>query len=165
VIPIVVCVTAFAAMEAVSYAAHRWIMHGPGIGWHRSHHAPANAGLERNDLFPLVFSVPTIGLFVTAAAAVTPAWTWWAAAGVTAYGAAYLVVHELVIHRRLGVPVADVRALRWLRAGHAAHHLDGGEPYGMLLPFVSSSRRVSEPSVLDSLLVRRASRRPMRSRL
>jgi beta-carotene 3-hydroxylase len=159
-------VTAFAAMEAVSYAVHRWIMHGPGMGWHASHHAPARGRFERNDLFPLVFSIPAVGLFATAAIGLTPAWTWWAAAGITLYGAAYLAIHELVIHGRVAVPVPRLRYLRWLRARHAAHHVDGGEPYGMLLPFVSPSRRPpqvrSGPVTLDEQLVRRASKRPMR---
>ena len=44
----------FVAMEGVSYAAHRWVMHGRGMGWHRSHHAPPAARFERNDRFPLV---------------------------------------------------------------------------------------------------------------
>jgi beta-carotene 3-hydroxylase len=166
VIPAIVFVTAFASMEAVSYAAHRWIMHGPAIGWHASHHAPARGGFERNDLFPLVFSIPAVAVFVAAAIGLTPAWTWWAAAGVTAYGVAYLAIHELVIHSRIAVPVPRLRYLRWLRARHAAHHVDGGEPYGMLLPFVTSSRQPrssdSGASTVDELLVRRASTRPTR---
>ena len=28
------------AMEAVAYAAHRWVMHGPGWFLHKSHHRP-----------------------------------------------------------------------------------------------------------------------------
>jgi len=159
-------VTAFGAMEAVSYAAHRWLMHGPAIGWHASHHAPPRGRFERNDLFPLVFSIPAVGLFGSAMVGLTPAWTWWAAAGITLYGAAYLAIHELVIHGRVAVPVPRLRYLRWLRARHAAHHVDGGEPYGMLLPFVFPSRRPpqvrSGPVTVDDLLVRRASKRAMR---
>ena len=56
---VVVAVVAFVAMEGVSYVAHRWVMHGPGMGWHGSHHAPATGRFERNDLFPLTF--PVIG--------------------------------------------------------------------------------------------------------
>ena len=168
-IPAVVFVSAFAAMEAVSYATHRWVMHGFAMRWHRSHHAPRAGRFERNDLFPFVFSLPAVALFGAAAAGLTPAWTWWAAAGVTVYGAAYLAIHELVIHRRLPVRVPDVRWLRWLRARHAAHHVDGGEPYGMLLPLLSPPRRgelpSSEPSTLDDLLTRRSSTRATRARL
>ena len=34
---------AFVAMEAVSYLAHRFVMHGPGMGLHRSHHRRVRA--------------------------------------------------------------------------------------------------------------------------
>jgi beta-carotene 3-hydroxylase len=167
-IPAVVFVSAFVAMEAVSYSAHRWVMHGPAMAWHRSHHAPPRGRFERNDVFPVVFSLPAIALFLSAASGLTPSWTWWAAAGVTAYGITYLVVHELAIHRRLDVRVPDARYLRWLRNNHAVHHVDGGEPYGMLLPLLSPSRRrgvagADRPG--PDVLARRASKRETRARL
>jgi len=155
-------VISFVAMEAVSYAAHRWLMHGPGMAWHSSHHAPPTGGLERNDLFPLCFSVLGFVLFALAAIGAVPAWVWWSAAGVTAYGVAYLAVHELFIHRRLAVPVPNVAYLRWLRDSHRAHHVDGGEPFGMLLP-VMSRRRLQRPD--DDDLLARATARDTRARL
>ena len=163
-----VFVSAFAAMEAVSYSAHRWVMHGGAMAWHRSHHAPPAGRFERNDVFPVVFSLPAIGLFVSAATGLTPPWTWWAAAGVTTYGVTYLVIHELAIHRRLDARIPDTRYVRWLRTSHAAHHIDGGEPYGMLLPLLSPSRRRDLAGVERSapdVLARRASRRETRARL
>lgn len=134
-------VVAFVAMEGVSYAGHRWLMHGPGMGWHASHHAPPRGRFERNDLFPVAFSVVGVTAFAVAAAGLVPGWVWWAAAGVTTYGIAYLVVHELFIHRRLRVRVPDVAYLRWLRDSHRLHHVDGGEPYSMLVPVMSRQRR------------------------
>ena len=170
-------VVAFAAMEAVSYGTHRWLMHGPGMGWHASHHAPARGRFEANDRFPLCFAAVGFSVFALSATGVAPGWTWWAAAGITAYGVAYLVVHELFIHRRAPVPVPDVPYLRWLRDSHRAHHVDGGEPFGMLLPIMSradrervaasrpSGRRVGPStgratgrSSTDDLLARRAAR-------
>jgi beta-carotene 3-hydroxylase len=130
----VILAGAFAAMELVSYATHRWVMHGFAIGWHRSHHAPPIGRLERNDRFPLCFSLVGVALF--AGAAVGPAVLWPVAVGVTLYGVTYAVVHEVVIHRRLPVPVAGGRYLGWLRDAHLDHHLGGREPYGMLLPLV-----------------------------
>jgi beta-carotene 3-hydroxylase len=168
VIAILVAVVTFAAMEGVSYAAHRWVMHGrSGIGWHVSHHRPASGRWERNDLFPAVFSVVGFGLF---AAAIAWPVLWPVAVGVTAYGVAYLVVHELFIHRRLAAPLPSWRYFDWLRRSHALHHRYGGEPYGMLLPVVPRELReraaAGEPDVAGSeRLVRRASTRPTRSRL
>jgi beta-carotene 3-hydroxylase len=135
-------VVGFAGMEAVSYAAHRWVMHSRrGMAWHSSHHAPPTGRFERNDLFPLCFSVVGITLFALAALGVAPGWVWWLAAGITSYGVAYVAVHELFIHRRLPAKVPTTRYVRWLRDSHAAHHVDGGEPYGMLLPIMSHAQR------------------------
>lgn len=128
-------VASFFAMELVSYGAHRWVMHGAGMVWHRSHHVPGSGRFERNDLFPLCFSVVGVGLFAVASLGWVPA-LWWVGAGVTAYGAAYLFVHEVYIHRRTPLRVPDVRYLAWLRESHRDHHRSGAEPYGMLLPLV-----------------------------
>ncbi|MCY7299578.1 MAG: sterol desaturase family protein [Ilumatobacteraceae bacterium] len=131
---------AFVAMEGVSYAAHRWVMHGPGMVWHRSHHAPSTTRLEANDLFPVVFSVIGFGTFL-AASLLGSVPLLWVAGGVTAYGLAYAFVHEVYIHRRIGVTVRDRRYLVWMRDSHQIHHALGGEPYGMLFPVVSAARR------------------------
>jgi beta-carotene 3-hydroxylase len=148
----VAATAAFLTMELVSYATHRWVMHGFAIGWHRSHHAPPAARLERNDRFPLGFSVVGVALF--AAASLGPAVLWPIAVGVTAYGVAYLVVHEVVIHRRLPLPVPGGRYLGWLRDAHRDHHLGGGEPYGMLLPLVRHRpRRIPAVDPLDRRVV------------
>ena len=59
----------------------------------------------------------------------------WAGFGVTAYGVAYVVVHDLLVHQRLGrLPLADSRYIRWVAAAHAHHHRYGAEPFGFLLP-------------------------------
>lgn len=145
----VLFVGAFVVMEAVSYAGHRWVMHGRGMVWHRSHHAPPKARFERNDRFPLCFSVVGFLLFLVGSQGVRP--LWWVGAGVTAYGVAYLFVHEVYIHRRLQVPLPRVGYLEWLRVAHRDHHLGGGEPYGMLLPVVRGrpSNRESSADPLE----------------
>jgi beta-carotene 3-hydroxylase len=137
---VLLAVGAFVAMEAVSALTHRWVMHGRGMVWHRSHHVPGRGRFELNDLFPLCFSAVGIGLFAVATMGpVRP--LLWVAIGVTAYGAAYLFVHEVVIHRRLPGRVPRLAYLEWLRDGHRVHHRYGGAPYGMLLPLTSRDRR------------------------
>jgi beta-carotene 3-hydroxylase len=141
---------AFVAMEPVAYAAHRWVMHGPGWGLHRSHHRDvAQAGaataatgswrhrVEANDAFPVAFAGATIlamgaGTRYRRLASLVPV-----AAGVTAYGAAYSAVHDVYIHQRLGrrpVRRAEAGLGATLAQAHAQHHRSGGEPYGMLIP-------------------------------
>jgi beta-carotene 3-hydroxylase len=151
---VLLAVGAFAAMEAVSALGHRAVMHGPGMVWHRSHHVPGPGRFERNDLFPLCFSAAGITLFALATMGPAIGPLLWVAIGVTTYGAAYMLVHDVHIHRRLGVRLPRSAYLDWLRESHAIHHRFGGEPYGMLLPLVPRALRA-----------RAASTRPARMRL
>jgi beta-carotene 3-hydroxylase len=137
----VVILGSFAAMELVSYSLHRWVMHGFGMSWHRSHHRAASRGWERNDRFPVVMAA--IAVFLFAVGGGPDSMVFWSAVGVTAYGVAYLFVHDVYIHERLGFTLPRVRLLEWLRRRHHVHHDRGGEPYGMLLPWVRTESRLS----------------------
>lgn len=89
----------FLLMEGVAWWTHRYIMHGWGWGWHRSHHEPHDRVLEKNDLYAVVGSVVGSGLFVLAL--LTRSWALYAVAtGVTAYGAMYGFVHDGLVHQR-----------------------------------------------------------------
>ena len=132
---------AFVAMEAVSYLAHRFVMHGPGMGLHRSHHRRSMSRFEANDVFPVGFAAVTI-LAMTAGTTLPSLDVLFdVGVGVTLYGAAYAFVHDVYIHERLGSWVPRVAVLEWLRSSHEIHHLFGGEPYGMLLPIVPQALR------------------------
>ena len=136
---VLLVVGSFVVMEAVSYAAHRWVMHGFGMAWHRSHHVPPTSRFEKNDLFPVCFSAVGVLLFALGSGG----WRafWWVGVGVTAYGAAYTFVHEVYIHRRLPLPLPRVGYLDWLRDSHRVHHQTSAEPYGMLLPLLRANAR------------------------
>ena len=152
VILVLAGLTAFVAMEAVSYAMHRWVMHGFGIGLHQSHHETPEGGFEANDLYPVVFASVAITLFAVGTSLPAPALVA-VAAGTTAYGAAYLWVHEIYIHRRLPLARRTYRPLERLRAAHRIHHLYGEEPYGMLLPIVPERLSVrAEGATYDPLV-------------
>ena len=140
----------FVAMEAVSYAMHRWVMHGFGYAWHRSHHQPRRGRWEANDRFPLVFAGFGIMLFALGSGP-WPA-LWWIGVGVTSYGIAYLTVHEILIHRRLPVRLPSNRYFKWLTEAHRDHHTGGDEPYGMLLPIVRRPRH--RPRILHDQTAR-----------
>ncbi len=148
--PVLVVVT-FCAMEPATYAVHRWLMHGPGRGLHRSHHRLAAGRFEANDLYPAAFA-GVVGLALLIGFNVDGlGWLVPIGAGVTLYGVAYAAVHDGHIHGRL--PFLARRHWAWLdrlAAAHRIHHRDGGEPYGMLLPLVPARRRgaavSSEPS-------------------
>jgi beta-carotene 3-hydroxylase len=131
---------AFVVMEPFTYVAHRWIMHGFGRVWHLSHHRPSTGGLEANDLFPVVFAAITILGMAAGVSLPSVHLLLGAGIGVTAYGAAYLFVHDVYIHARLGT-LPLLAPLERLKQAHRIHHLYGGEPYGMLAPLVPAELR------------------------
>lgn len=57
---LLVIVVSFAAMEFVSYLAHRYFYHGLGWLFHENHHEPHGGVFEWDDIFPLIFSSITI---------------------------------------------------------------------------------------------------------
>ena len=98
---LVVAVVAFAAMEPLTAATHRFVMHGVGMALHRSHHRRTHRGWEANDAYPVMFAaVVCLGLWIgfhePRLADLVPI-----GVGITAYGAAYAAVHDVYIHRRL----------------------------------------------------------------
>jgi beta-carotene 3-hydroxylase len=144
VIRLLVSAAALVVMEPVVAAVHRWVMHGRGWVWHRSHHRWQGRRIEANDLYPVAFAAATIATMAVGAAIEGLAALLWVGVGVTGYGIAYLVVHDLLIHGRLGrLPGTRSRYVRWVTAAHALHHRYGREPYGFLLPRVTVRSRLS----------------------
>jgi beta-carotene 3-hydroxylase len=140
---VLVAVGGFIAMEPVTYAAHRWVMHGIGERLHRSHHRAGSRGWEANDLYPVAFAAIVImgfaiGFNVPGGGVLVPL-----GIGITLYGAAYGFVHDVYIHRRLPGGWRPRKNAAWdhLAQAHRIHHLYQGEPYGMLLPIVPAALR------------------------
>ena len=155
-----IVVAALCAMEVVSYLTHRFVMHGFGIGLHRSHHDMGEGGFELNDLYPLMFSSVAIAAFAVGTVA-SVRYLLLVGAGITLYGVSYLFVHEIYIHRRLDLVRGRYAVLEWLKASHRVHHLYGGEPYGMLLPLVPRElRRRAETATWDPFGEQPSPRRP-----
>jgi len=125
----------FAGMELVAALVHRFLMHGPGWGWHRSHHRPRRGLFEANDLYAVAFAAIAVALF-TAGARGQP-WLWWIGAGMTAYGLTYALVHDGLVHRRFpGLPTPRRGYLKRLvqahRLHHAVHRREGCVSFGFL---------------------------------
>jgi beta-carotene 3-hydroxylase len=134
-----------AAMEIVAWAVHKYVMHGFGWGWHRSHHEPGTGWLEKNDLYALVFAGLSLVLFTIAA----DAWPalWWVGAGMAAYGLLYAFVHDGLVHRRFpfaGTPRGGYlkRLVQAHRLHHAAKGRTGAVSFGFLYaPPIRSLKR------------------------
>lgn len=128
-------------MEPLTYAAHRWLMHGVGVWLHQSHHSSDESRFELNDWFPVAFS--SVGLAAAAAGASVGSLSLLLPVSIGAglYGLAYLFVHDVYIHRRLRWFTAEIGVCERLKAAHRIHHIWHGEPFGMLLPIVPAQLR------------------------
>jgi beta-carotene 3-hydroxylase len=110
-------------MEGFAYVMHRWVMHGPGWFLHASHHRPRPGRFELNDLYAVIFALPSILLLY---GGVQLAWwpgTTWIGAGIAAYGAIYFGFHDWLVHRRLPhriVPRSPY--LKRIMQAHRLHH-------------------------------------------
>ncbi len=113
-----------AVMEGVAYGAHRWIMHGRAGWWlHESHHRDRNGTFERNDLYAVIFAVPSILLIAGGAQWGWGAWATWVGAGIAAYGAIYFGFHDVIVHRRVAHRIVPrSRYFRRIVQAHRIHH-------------------------------------------
>ena len=127
-----------AAMEGFAYVMHRWVMHGPGWFLHASHHRPRTGMWEANDLYFVIFAVPSILLLL---GGVQWGWGNWATAtgaGIAGYGAIYLGFHDILVHHRLKhryVPRSPYlkRIMQAHRLHHAVETRKGNVSFGFLV--------------------------------
>ena len=111
------------AMEVVAYIAHRWVMHGPGWFLHASHHRPRAGRWELNDLYAVIFAVPSIILILGGVQLGWGAWATWVGAGIAAYGAIYFGFHDVIVHKRIGHRyVARSAYMKRIVQAHRLHH-------------------------------------------
>jgi beta-carotene 3-hydroxylase len=112
------------AMELFAYVMHRWVMHGPGWFLHASHHCARPGMFELNDLYAVIFAIPSIfllwhgvqGEWGGAATAV--------GAGIAAYGAIYFGFHDWIVHQRLPHRVVPRSAyFKRIVQAHRIHHV------------------------------------------
>ena len=111
------------AMEGFAYAAHRWVMHGPGWFLHASHHRPRTGSFELNDVYALIFAIPSIVLLY---GGVQLGW-WpgfaWIGAGIAGYGTIYFGFHDVIVHQRLPHRyVARSGYMKRIIQAHRLHH-------------------------------------------
>jgi beta-carotene 3-hydroxylase len=124
IIVLAVFLATVAAMEVFAYAMHRWVMHGPGWFLHASHHRARHGMFELNDLYAVMFAVPSVVLLWFG---VRDDWGDGATAvgaGIAAYGAIYFGFHDWIVHRRMPhriVPRSDY--FKRIVQAHRLHHV------------------------------------------
>lgn len=132
---------AFIGMEAVAWFTHRFIMHGLLWRLHKDHHKKESSGFfEHNDFFFLIFALPGIAcLFFGMQNGYN--FVFWIGLGITLYGIAYFLVHDVFIHQRFKIfRNTDNAYFKAIRRAHKMHHKhidkEEGECFGMLwVPF------------------------------
>ena len=126
-----------AAMELFAYVVHRWVMHGAGWFLHESHHRARPGMFELNDLYGVIFAIPSITLIWLG---VQEGWgaSWTAiGAGIAGYGAIYFGFHDWIVHQRLPhriVPRSDYfkRIVQAHRLHHVVESKHGAVSFGFL---------------------------------
>ena len=135
-INIITLFVSFISMEGVAWFTHKYIMHGMFWNLHKDHHKKEVYGFfEKNDYFFLVFATP--GILCLYFGSFHVSLLFWIGLGITFYGFAYFMVHDLFIHQRFNILKRSERAyLRAIRKAHKVHHKvhvkRGCENFGML---------------------------------
>lgn len=118
---IAIALFSIVGMEGLATLSHRYIMHGFGWRWHRSHHSSRQGWWETNDLYAVIMSIAAIGIFYTAGG--PDHWLWWVGFGVTLYGLLYTLLHDGIVHRRFPLPIQlRSRRIKKLVQAHHLHH-------------------------------------------
>ncbi|MFM9983931.1 MAG: sterol desaturase family protein [Flavobacteriales bacterium] len=126
----------FIVMEGVTWATHKYVMHGLMWFFHEDHHNPDKSFFEKNDAFFLIFAIPSFLLMLFGALAEFD-WRFFIGLGIMFYGFAYFLIHDVLIHQRFNwFKRTDNVYFRAIRKAHKVHHKhlgkEKGECFGML---------------------------------
>lgn len=138
---LLVLIITFLGMECVTWLTHKFVMHGFMWYFHEDHHQPRYKNwFERNDVFFIIFAIPSIVLFYFGLQGGLN-YKFFIGLGVFCYGLSYFLVHDVLIHRRFKwFNNTNNKYLIGLRKAHKVHHKhlgkEEGECFGMLfVPF------------------------------
>lgn len=134
---LLVCLFTFLTMEGITWLTHKYVMHGFLWYLHEDHHQPKYQGVfEKNDLFFVIFAIPSILLFYFGLEPVLN-FKFFIGLGIFLYGLAYFLIHDVLIHQRFKwFKRTKNPYLVGLRKAHKVHHKhlgkEDGECFGML---------------------------------
>jgi len=126
-ITILVCslitISMFLFWEFIAWFTHKYVMHGFLWVWHKSHHTVHDHALEKNDLFAVVFSIPSIALFAISTTVYPSPYLFSMGLGILFYGIFYLIFHDVIVHQRLKWrPAKRSSYLQRMINAHYIHH-------------------------------------------
>lgn len=127
---ILIVLATFMFMEFMAWFAHKYVMHGFLWILHKDHHKPDHQGLEKNDLFALIFAIPSIVLIMIGSQELNV--LFWMGIGIALYGLAYFLYHDVLVHQRLKIfGKVDSWYFNSIIRAHYDHHA-GKKNYGFL---------------------------------
>jgi beta-carotene 3-hydroxylase len=122
ILNILLVITAFFFMEFMAWFTHKYVMHGFMWYFHADHHIRDGRKVERNDIFAVIFAIPSI-LLIYLGVVLPNAYLLSIGIGIMLYGAAYFLFHDVYVHQR--IPLFKNFSNRYLRAtvkAHQEHH-------------------------------------------
>ena len=141
IINIIITLITFFFMEFIAWATHKYIMHGFLWFLHEDHHVVRKENvLQKNDMFFLIFAIPSIILLYIGFPDFNS--NFFIGLGILLYGAAYFLVHEVIIHRRIPPPSkTKSRYIKAIRKAHKIHHKNSGKYNGINFGMLIVSRK------------------------
>lgn len=122
IINILLVLGAFLFMEFMAWFTHKYVMHGFLWMLHKDHHIRDGRKLEWNDVFAIIFALPSI-LLIYFGAMNPNSYLLSLGIGIFLYGFAYFMFHDVYVHQR--IPMLKNFSNRYLRAtvkAHMEHH-------------------------------------------
>jgi beta-carotene 3-hydroxylase len=127
----------FISWEFIAWSSHKYIMHGFLWVWHKSHHTVHHHRFEKNDLFALVFSLPSIILLFYFTQVEFNPYFISMGIGIFCYGLFYFIFHDVIVHQRIKwKPALQNKYIQRMIHAHFIHHRkhtkEGCEAFGFL---------------------------------
>ena len=123
-------VATFFFMEFMAWFTHKYLMHGMMWYFHKDHHQHEEGFFEKNDVFFLIFAVPSwlcimlglmAGNYIVASIGI----------GIAVYWLFYFLMHDVFIHQRFKwFRNTNNVYLLALRKAHKIHHKNIGKEHG-----------------------------------
>lgn len=146
---ILLLIGAYWFMEFVAWSNHKYVMHIFLWRWHKDHHVndlkrpdeavQENNGLEKNDLFFLLYATPAIVLMICGFQFEYDSLIY-IGAGISLYGLTYFLIHDVIYHKRIRIDFlqnSNNRYINAIKRAHKAHHKPQNatdfDNYGLLI--------------------------------
>jgi beta-carotene 3-hydroxylase len=123
IIFILLILAGFFFMEFMAWFTHKYVMHGFLWILHKDHHIRDGRKIEWNDVFAVIFALPSI-LLIYFGVVDDQIYILGIGIGIAVYGFSYFMFHDVYVHQR--VKLLNKFSNRYLRAtvkSHKEHHL------------------------------------------